>query len=215
VVARRVAEILGWDLHNRAIPVAVASRLSLPIEAALAHDEAAESRIGRLLATLSVQLGSDAGGNIPSEVLLGEDSFKTHTESIIRTLAADSNCVIVGRAAAIVLGSSETALHIRLDGSPTRRAHHAAEALCISIEESTRLLMETDRARSLYVKHFYGRDWADSRLYHVVIDSTALSIDACVNVVLAAVRTHFGLATHPTSLRNGTHRHTNQSIPKQ
>jgi hypothetical protein len=126
VVASLVAEKLGWDLHNRAIPADVAARLSLPIEAALAHDEAVESRLGRLLARFSVQLGLDGLGSVASEVLVGEESFKEHSESIIRSLAGRSDCVIVGRAGAIVLGSLVTALHVRLDGSSERRAHQAA-----------------------------------------------------------------------------------------
>ncbi len=198
VVAAGVAEKLGWDLKNRAIPAEVASRLSLPIEAALTHDEAAESRLGRLLARFAVQLGSDSAGNIPSEVLLGEESFKEQSESIIRRLAETSNCVIVGRAAAVVLGNVRTALHVRLDGSPARRAEHAAAALKLTVQESTQRLAETDRARSLYVKHFYNRDWADPSLYQLMIDSTEFSLDTCVEIVLMATRARFGSIASPS-----------------
>ena len=192
VVATLVAEKLGWELKNRAIPAEVAARLSLTIEDALTHDEAADSRLGRLLARFSVQLGSDSMGTIPREVLVGDQSFKEHSESIIRRLAEASNCVIVGRAAAIVLGNSPAALHVRLDGSPARRAVHGAEALHITAEESTRRMAETDRARDLYVRHFYSRDWADPSLYHLMLDSTEFSLDACVEIVLTAARARLG-----------------------
>lgn len=193
VVASRVAERLGWELHNRAIPMEVASRLSVPLEAALTNDEASETRLGRVLATFSLQFASEAG-NVPVEVFVGEESFKKHTESIIRTLAATSNCVIVGRAAAIVLGNVDAALNVRLDGNPDRRVIQAAGALNVSIEDSTKRLIENDRARRLYVKHFYSHDWADSRLYHLVLDSTALSLEVCVEMIIAAAADRFANA---------------------
>jgi Cytidylate kinase-like family len=134
VVASRVAERLGWPMHNRAIPVEVAARLALPLEVALPNDEASLTRVGRLLARFSVQLSSEGAGHIPMEVFVGEESFQQHSESIIRQLASRSNCVIVGRAAAIVLAEDDNALHVRLDGSRDRRATEAARALQIPIE---------------------------------------------------------------------------------
>ncbi len=131
-------------------------------------------------------------------MLLGEESFKEQSESIIRRLAETSNCVIVGRAAAVVLGNVRTALHVRLDGSPARRAEHAAAALKLTVQESTQRLAETDRARSLYVKHFYNRDWADPSLYQLMIDSTEFSLDTCVEIVLMATRARFGSIASPS-----------------
>lgn len=52
-------------------------------------------------------------------------------------------------------------------------------------------MLETDRARSLYVRHFYGADWADASLYHLVLDSTAITIAACSEIVLAAAADRF------------------------
>jgi cytidylate kinase len=190
-VARSVADRLGWNLHNRAIPLEVASRLSVSLEAALANDEAAESRLGRMFAKYSVQLASASAGNIPADVFVREESFKEHSESIIRGLATSSNCVIVGRAAAIVLGMSGATLHVRLDGSRPLRAVQAALALNISTEESTRRLLETDRARKLYVRHFYGADWTDPKLYHIVLDSTALRLETCTELILTAAADRF------------------------
>jgi cytidylate kinase len=186
VVAAQVAERLGWNLYNRAIPLEVASRLSIPLQAALTHDEASDSLVGRLLAKFSVQIAPEAAGNVPPEVFVSDESFRKHVESILHNLADSSNCVIVGRAAAIVLGSLDAALHVRLDGDRNRRVLQAAEALNISIQDSTERLIETDRARSLYVRHFYRRDWADPRLYHMVLDSTVLSLDVCADLIIAA-----------------------------
>jgi cytidylate kinase len=186
VVASKLADRLGWSLHNRAIPEEVASRLSIPLEAAVAHDEASDTRIGQLLARFSVHLASQAPGIIPPETFLDPASFKQNSESIIRRIADAGDTVIVGRAGAIVLQGFPGALHVRFDGGRDRRIAQAAAALGISTDEAAKRLATTDRARSLYVKQFYGRDWADPSLFHMVLDSTQLSVEKCVEIVLAA-----------------------------
>ena len=40
-----------------------------------------------------------------------------------------------------------------------------------------------DRARSLYVRSSYDRDDRDVSLYHLVIDSVAVPLDACVELI--------------------------------
>ncbi|MCU1450521.1 MAG: cytidylate kinase, partial [Acidimicrobiales bacterium] len=45
---------------------------------------------------------------------------------------------------------------------------------------------ENDRARSRAVRRLYGRDPADPSLYHLVLDPTVLSIDACVDLLATA-----------------------------
>jgi len=47
---------------------------------------------------------------------------------------------------------------------------------------SERHMRETTRAREAYVQQFYGADARDAALYHLVIDSTALALDACVEL---------------------------------
>jgi len=56
------------------------------------------------------------------------------------------------------------------------------------LKETQRMLDDNDRARAAYVKHFYGADPADPRLYHLVIDSTRLPGQAVVELVVAAAQ---------------------------
>jgi cytidylate kinase len=56
----------------------------------------------------------------------------------------------------------------------------------IDRETAERHLRETDRAREAYVQQFYGADARDAGLYHLVIDSTALALDACVELIALA-----------------------------
>jgi hypothetical protein len=51
------------------------------------------------------------------------------------------------------------------------------------------LRLAADQARTTYVRRLYGRDLGDAGLYHMVIESTAMPVDACVDmIVVAALR---------------------------
>jgi cytidylate kinase len=43
-----------------------------------------------------------------------------------------------------------------------------------------------DRTRIEYVRRAYGVDGTDPELYHLMIDSTAVSLDTCVDLIVAA-----------------------------
>jgi cytidylate kinase len=53
-----------------------------------------------------------------------------------------------------------------------------------------RRMKETDGARDAYMQHFYRRDSHDPSLYHLMLDTTAFSIDAAVTIIAMAARAH-------------------------
>src|SRR5450755_3025663 len=58
---------------------------------------------------------------------------------------------------------------------------------------------DVDGARNDYASFFYKQRQDDARLYHLIIDSTALPIDACVDIVIRAARAHIGGRDAPTT----------------
>ena len=51
---------------------------------------------------------------------------------------------------------------------------------------------ETDRAREAYVRHFYRCDARDPAHYHLVIDSTAIPLGACTDLIVDAAQARSG-----------------------
>ena len=50
-------------------------------------------------------------------------------------------------------------------------------------ETAERALRQSDRTHAEYVRHFYGARLDDPSLYHLALDSTAIPLDACVDVI--------------------------------
>jgi cytidylate kinase len=59
-------------------------------------------------------------------------------------------------------------------------------------ETVERLMKISDRIRIGYVRHAYGVDGEDPSLYHLMIDSTALDLGTCVDLIVTASRARAG-----------------------
>ncbi len=107
---------------------------------------------------------------------------------MLRTLADTTGGVVLGRAAAVVLAQHPAAFHVRLDGDRAGRVARAAEQVDGDEEAAARLLDQTDRDREGYVRYFYKVDPRDSRLYHLILDSTVIPLDVCSDLIVTAAR---------------------------
>jgi cytidylate kinase len=193
VVAPAVARRLGLPVIERAIPVELAEKLAHPLGVALAEDERHEgARVTHLLARAVNMSGLHAGAPIPPQEL-GLDDRIAATERALRRATKEGGAVILGRAAVFVLAGAPDVLHVRLDGPPEARLRQAMEHDGIDEATAAQRLRDTDRARAAYVRHFYpGRPWDDPVHYHLWLDATALSLDTCAELIVAAARARFG-----------------------
>src|SRR4029077_5048092 len=126
-----------------------------------------------------------------------DEYLRGHGEAgIYRLLAAAGGGVILGRAAAVVLGK-DRGFHVRLDGPAGRRAAPGAAGAGISQDQARQRLRAADKARTAYVRRLYRSDPADASLYHLVIDSTAIPLDIVRDLLLTAARAHEASAPEP------------------
>jgi hypothetical protein len=186
-VGPAVAQRFGVPFLDRAIPTGVAERLAVPLQEAIARDEAVGSSLARMTVWLG-QVGQAFGapGAMPEEMDGG--AYCRATEQVIREHAAGEGAVILGRAAAVVLGDEPGALHVRLDGPVEARVEQGMRLEGVDRETAERHVADSDRARETYVRHFYRVDPRDPALYHMVLDSTAIGLDTCADLIAAAAR---------------------------
>ena len=125
---------------------------------------------------------------MPPEVVVDTElDLREQTESALSPLIAGGRGVVLGRAAAVILAERPRTLHVRLDGPVERRVERAAELEGISTTEARSRQGETDRSRTLFVRRLYHRDPEDASLYHLRIDSTILSAESVVKLLLVAI----------------------------
>ncbi|EHN12125.1 Cytidylate kinase [Patulibacter medicamentivorans] len=181
-----VAERLGATFLDRAIPTEVSERLAVPLDDALRRDESLGSALERLLVRLAPVAQVYGGGGLERDELLDDRAYQQVTERVICDRVRRGSAVVLGRAGAFALRDHPGALHVRLDGPRDRRLAQAMRIEGIDRETAERRLEQTDRAREAYVRHFYRCDPRDPSHYHLVIESTTIPLDACVDMMVAA-----------------------------
>jgi cytidylate kinase len=190
-VGPAVAARLDVPFLDRAIPTGVAERLAMPLDEALERDQA----IGASLARVTVWLGH-VGQAFGAPAVPGDEAeevaYRRATERVILEHAHGPGAVILGRGGAAVLREHPGALHVRLDGPVEARIRQGMAVEGVDRATAERHVTETDRARETYVQHFYRVDPRDPSLYHMVIDSTAIPLDACVEMIVAAAQAREG-----------------------
>ena len=180
-----VAEQLGVPFLDRAIPLAVAEQLQVPLDDVEAHDEhAGRGWLDRMLRGF---IGIDTGSAtpLPAETFSSED-FHRATREVLLQQAATGQGVILGRGSVIVLREDPRVLRVRLHGPEERRLRQAMRLQGLDQETASRSALRSARAE--YARRFYGVDIDDPCLYHLVIDATALPLESTVKAIVDAAR---------------------------
>jgi cytidylate kinase len=188
VVGPRVAERLGVALLDREIPEDVARRTGLSEEAVGDVDEKPRSRVERLTGALgrAANITGDAAGS-DERPDLQEHQLRGYIEDSMARLSA-SGGVAIGRGGMVVLADVPGALHVYLGGPRDARVEQRMALEGIDRETAEQRQEAEDGARIRYVRDAYGVDGRESSLYHLMIDSTALDLDTCVDLIVTASR---------------------------
>jgi hypothetical protein len=187
-VGPAVAARLGVPGVDRAIPTGVAERLAVPLREAIDRDESIGNWLMRALLSFGQVTPVLAGASPVPEQVLTDDAFRQATEQVLLEHAAGAGAVILGRAGAIVLREQPHALHVRLTGPEPARIEQGMRLEGVDRATAERHIEETDHARRAYVQHFYRCDPRAAELYQLVIDSTAIPLDACADLIVLAAQ---------------------------
>lgn len=184
-----VAQELGLQFVDRAIPAKVARALGVSLDQARDHDECVDTGLTRVFSSLALVPDLAGAGPLTYATVGDEASFVERTEKVLTEIAEGPGGVVLGRAGAVVLATVPDALHVRLRGPEDARLARLVER-SPEVDPATlrHQLRHNDRAREAYLRHFYRADPSDCRLYHLVIDSTALPTRAVSELIVAAAR---------------------------
>jgi hypothetical protein len=193
-VGRALAGRLQLPFVDRAVPTTAAAReLGLPEDVAESLDEHPPGRWERI-AVAFANIGVPVGPVVsPEDLPLMPVQFRAATEAQLQYIADTTGAVVLGRAGMVVLGARPDVLCVRLDGPVEARI---AQVMALGIEEAAARQghREVDSAREAYARVFFNARQGDPRLYHVILDSTVLSAEACVDIIVRAAADRFGAA---------------------
>ena len=176
-IAQAVSTKLCIPYYDKFLITAAAEKSGMRENRVEALDEKPESRFAYSQAEAAYYFTS-ADAPLPTGAKVAEVQFQ-----LIRDLAAQGPCVIVGRCANHVLRDRSDVLDIFIHAGVEFRLNRAINVLGLPERQAKKVLRSTDKARKTYYQNYTGSNWNDPDLYHACLNPDRLGFDACVDTI--------------------------------
>ena len=189
-IAGQMSSILGIPLYDRSAVEARVQSLQaqehFPEDTDYAEDGTRERtrQDGGGRGLLKGLLRRDAREDQRDEAQL---EFERQSE-VIRSLADEGPCIILGRCADQIFEEHPRALHIFIYARDEDRIRNTMELLHTGEEEARALLQNEDRARDAYRRRFSAHPTDEVAGRHILIDSGKLGVEKSVDILVQAAK---------------------------
>ena len=107
-------------------------------------------------------------------------------DKVIKRIADEGSCVIVGRAADHVLREYDNVLNIFIYAPEEYRISRIMEVYGDNYENAKKNIRHSDEARASYYKNISGKSWGDRRNYDLMIDSS-IGLEKTADIICSYV----------------------------
>lgn len=196
-IAANVCQILGYQAFDKQLMAKVAAEAGLTEDELVDFTEDQHKVRGfldrllgspRQIVTQTRSWGEDRYGVRTLDVkAIDVTESITLVQTVIRAAYGHGNFVIVGRGGQAVLRNEPGVLHVRIEAPLETRIHRVQLREGLTYELSRDAVAQRDRAAADYLKRFYGVDWSDSLLYHLILNTGRWGIESASRLIVDAV----------------------------
>ena len=183
-IGELLAKELGISFYDRQL-LRLASDESGINEALFANaDEKVKNNL-----LLSVAKNIYKGEIIPPDRddFISNENLFNYQAKIIKQLAEQESCVIIGRCADFILKDMENVIRIYVH-APLADCIKTVEEMKVCPKKNVKNYIQTiDKRRGAYYRYFTGHDWNDASNYDLCINSSYLTRQQCVDLVKACI----------------------------
>ena len=180
-LGKLLAEQLGINCYDREI-LRMASDASGINEALFGQ---ADERLKRSPLFGILKKNPYKGGVIPPENsdFVSDDNLFNYQAKVIKELAAQESCVIIGRCADYLLRDDPDVIKLYFCAPKKDCVARVMNQNGLSEKEAEKRIEKIDKYRAEYYRYYTGRDWNDARNYNFCLDTTSMSYEKLVEVV--------------------------------
>ena len=188
-IGRKLAEQLGVPFYDNEIISRAAKETGFS-EAAFetVEDKATNSLLYSIAMGMNVFTNQDAG----FAGLSLDDRIFLAQSNVIRKVAEEGGCVIVGRCSDFILEEMKNSMHIYIYAPYDVRVQQSVENLKLELSEARQMIVDVDEARDSYHMHYAGYLPDDKNHKDILIDSSFLGVEKTAQYLAEAVRQKFG-----------------------
>ena len=174
IIAQKLAEKFGIPFYDRKLIEMAAKQTGLSEDFVA---QAEQYRTSSLLYNLYMS----------SQSLPLSDQVYIAQCQVIRDVAKQSACVIVGRCADYVLSDLPNCLHVFVHAPLEERIRRVRDEYGVQQSDLKGYVQKYDKRRASYYNYFTTHEWGRSSNYDLTINSATTGIDGAVQVISALV----------------------------
>ena len=136
------------------------------------------------------------GTNVFSYSFLGRDAMGVSMQDkiwmmqrkLILDLAEKEPCVIVGRCASYILRDLENLFNVFIYADTKSRSERAVQEYHVDERRVEAMLRKIDKRRETFYSINTGGNWYDKDNYHLCLNSGALGLELCADIVVETAK---------------------------
>ena len=172
---RKLAEALEIPFYDNELITMAAEKTGLSVEC---FKDAEKTSIGNLFFSLTSLTPSIDAVGLP----LNEKIFLVQSQ-VIKEVAAEGPCVIVGRSANCVLQDNPNVINVFLQADLPDRVKRAIDTYGQDADGAEALVVKTDKRRANYYNYFTGGKWGKAENYDLILNTSRMDLDKIVEVI--------------------------------
>lgn len=183
VVGEKLAERLGIKFYDKELLQQAAKESGFCKEIFENHDERPTNSF-----LYSLVMDTYSGGNYSStpflDMPLNHKVFLAQFDTI-KKIAEQESCVIVGRCADYALSDRPDCINVFVHADIEDRIKTVSKRDNLTENKARDLIQKKDKQRASYYNYYTSKKWGDSRSYDLTLNTSKLSIDDCVELILS------------------------------
>ncbi len=182
-VGKLLSERLGIKLYDKELLAQAAKDSGFCQEIFEKQDEKPTSSF-----LYSLVMDTYSGGNYSSapflDMPLNHKVFLAQFDTI-KKIADRESCVMVGRCADYALASHKDVLNIFIHAEMDDRVKRISKRENVTEHKAKDMIQKSDKQRSNYYNYYTCKKWGDSRSYDLSLNTSKLSPEQCVDMILS------------------------------
>lgn len=178
-IGEELAKALGVKCYDKELISIAAKESGVDPEVFNSVDEKAANS---LLYSLSLGLYS-FGSNYSGNNLPVNDKLYLLQHKIIKQIASEGPCVIVGRCADYVLRDKKNIVRLFICADMDYRIERAVKLKEIKKDKAEQIINKTDKSRANYYNFYSGMKWGEPESYDLSVNRTKLTTQQVVGAI--------------------------------
>lgn len=184
IVGKKLAEQLGIAYYDKELINLASKESGICGEF---FEKADEKTSGSLLKALAMGFSMNNAIFQSNDYLSNESLFQIQSD-VIRKVAAEGSCILVGRCADYILRNDPDCIHVFVSASLEDRIHRTMEYNQLDEKQAGEYIHKADKSRASYYNYYTDKIWGAAESYDLCINSSIYGIDQTVEFIRTFVR---------------------------